>query len=276
MPSRDALVQPDGSFSVGGLTPGEYRLIVRGIPMLGSSDKVTASATVTMGGDDVTGVRLVAAAPLIGKGKVVLSDARAAQGVRPSRLRVMAVPDDELMRGFSDDDSQPRVNDDWSFELKLHPGRTRLFVFGTPPEWDLKAVRFGGVDVTDTGLDVKPNEDLTGIEIELTNRATETTGLATDQRGEPVRDYAVVVFARDPRKWTPHSRSVRTARSDQEGRFRIGGLPSGDYFAYAVEYTEPGQERDVEFLDRIQTLATRFTLDEGETRTLSLQLSTPP
>jgi hypothetical protein len=188
----------------------------------------------------------------------------------------MSIPDDELNRGFSDGEARPPVNDDWSFELKLPPGRTRLFLFGTPPEWDVKAVRSRGVDVTDTGLDVKPGEDLTNIEIELTNRATETTGLVTDQRGEPVRDYAVVVFARDPQKWGPHSRSVRTARSDQDGRFRIGGLPSGDYFGYAVDFIEPGQERDAEFLDRIQTSATPFTLGEGGTRILSLKLNTPP
>ena len=276
MDSRTALVQPDGSFTIGGLTPGEYRLLVRGIPMLGSSEKATASATVTVGGDDVTGVRLVAAKPVIATGKVVLSGARAAQALQPSRLRVMAIPDDELSGGFSDDDARPPVNDDWSFELKLPQGRTRLLVFGTPPEWDVKAVRSRGVDVTDTGLDVKAGVDLTNIEIELTNRATETTGLVTDQRGEPVKDYAVVVFPRDPQRWIPHSRSVRTARSDQEGRFRIGGLPSGDYFAYAVEFVEPGQERDSEFLDKIQPLATRFTLDEGGTRMLSLKLNTPP
>jgi protocatechuate 3,4-dioxygenase beta subunit len=276
MNSRAALVQPDGSFTIGGLTPGEYRLLVRGIPMLGSSEKTTATATITVGADDVTGVRLVAAPPVIATGKVILGGSRAAKALSPAKLRVMAVPDDELSGGFSDGDSQPTVKDDWSFELKLPVGRTRLLVFGTLPEWDLKAVRARGVDVTDTGVDVKPGDDLTNLEIELSDRMTETTGLVTDQRGEPVKDYAVVVFARDPQKWIPHSRSIRTARSDQDGRFRIGGLPPGPYFAYAVEFVEPGQERDVEFLERIQPLATRFLLGEGETRMLTLKLNTAP
>jgi hypothetical protein len=59
--------------------------------------------------------------------------------------------------------------------------------------------------------------------IELTNRVTETTGLVTDDRGEPVKDYAVVIFARDRQKWGAPSRWIRTARSDQDGRFKIGG-----------------------------------------------------
>jgi 5-hydroxyisourate hydrolase-like protein (transthyretin family) len=271
MNGRTTLVQPDGSFRVGGLTPGEYRLVVRAIPMLGSSEAVTASAVVTVGVDDVTGVRVVAGKPVIASGKVVIREARAAQSLRPSALHVIAILDDEMTE-FSHGDAPPTVNDDWTFRVTLPPGRARLHVFGTPPGWDVKVVRSGGVDVTDVGLDVKPTEDLTNIEIELTNRVTETTGLVTDDRGEPVKDYAVVIFARDRQKWGASSRWIRTARSDQDGRFKIGGLPSGEYFACAVDFLEPGQERDLEFLDRIQTLATRFALDEGETHMLKLKL----
>jgi hypothetical protein len=258
------------------LTPGEYRLQVRGVPMLGSSEPVTASAVVTVGGDDVTGVRIAAVKPVIATGKVVLSDARAAQSLRPSTLRVIAIPDEEMAGSLIDGDTRPPVNDDWSFQVTLPPGRTRLQVFGTPPGWDVKAVRSRGIDVTDAGLDVKPSEDLTNIEIELTNRVTATTGLVTDQRDEPVKDYVVVIFARDRQKWESHSRTVRTARSDQDGRFRMGGLPPGEYFACAMDFIEPGQERDVEFLDRIQARATGFGLGEGETRMLNLKLSTVP
>jgi hypothetical protein len=276
MNNLSALVQPDGSFTGAGLTAGEYRLVVRAVPMLGLAESVTASAEVTVGGDDLTGVRLVAGKPVAASGRVVVSDTRAAQSLRPSTLRVIATSvDEETFETFSGD-SLPAVNDDWSFHLKLPPGRTRLFVVGTPPGWDVKEVRFRGTDVTDAGLDVKPNEDLANIEIELTNRVTETTGLVTDQRGEPVKDYSVVIFARDRQKWEPPSRAVRTARSDQEGRFKIGGLPSGEYLACAIDFLEPGQENDLEFLDRIQTLATRFSLSEGEMKLLNLKLNAAP
>jgi hypothetical protein len=272
---RTAMIQPDGSFAVGGLTPGEYRFVARAVSILGSSESNTAIAVVTVGGEDVTGVRLVAGKPSVATGKVVLSDARAAQSLRPSALHVLAVSDDEMSGAMSHDDAPPAVNDDWTFRVTLSPGRTRLWVFGAPG-WDVKAVRAGGVDVTDEGLEVKPAEDVSNVEIELTNRVTDTSGLVTDERGEPVKDYAVVIFSRDPKKWVLPSRSIRTARSDQDGRFKIGGLPSGEYFAYAVDFIEPGQEYDVEFLDRIQTLATRFALGEGETLTLNLKLHKTP
>jgi hypothetical protein len=85
-----------------------------------------------------------------------------------------------------------------------------------------------------------------------------------------------VIFSRDRQRWESPSRSVRTARSDQEGRFQIRGLPSGEYFACAIDIIEPGQESDPEFLDRIQTLAARFSLAEGESKTLNLKLNPAP
>jgi hypothetical protein len=43
-----------------------------------------------------------------------------------------------------------------------------------------------------------------------------------------------------------------------------------------VDFIEPGQEHDPEFLDRIETLATQFALGEGETQTLKLKLHRVP
>jgi len=85
-----------------------------------------------------------------------------------------------------------------------------------------------------------------------------------------------VIFARDRQKWASPSRAVRTTRSDQEGRFKIVGLPSGEYLACAIDFLEPGQENDLEFLDRLQTFATRFSLAEGEMKMLNLKLNAAP
>jgi Carboxypeptidase regulatory-like domain len=273
MNQRNSMVQPDGSFVVGGLTPGEYRIVLHAVPLLGSSEPNIATAVVTVGSDDLTGIRLVAAKASVVAGKLVFADGPAPQSLRPSAFRIIAMPDDDTGGQLSQE--PPAVNDDWTFRLTLPAGRTRLFVSGGSG-WDTKAVRSGDVDVTDVGLDVKPGEDISNLEIELTSRVTETNGLVTDERGETVKDYAVVIFPRDAQKRGSFSRSVRTARSDQEGRFKVGGLPPGQYFAYAADFIEPGQEHDPEFLDGLQTLATPFTLGEGATYTLNLTLHKTP
>ena len=83
--------------------------------------------------------------------------------------------------------------------MKVQPGQ-RLIRLGTQaPGVSLKAVRLNGVDVTDSGIDFRPNQDVTGLEVELTTQQSELSGMVTDARGQTVKDYSVVVFARDAR-----------------------------------------------------------------------------
>ena len=67
---------------------------------------------------------------------------------------------------------------------------------------------------------------------------------------------------------------MRTGRPDQDGRFKITGLPAGSYYAVAVDYIESGDATDPEVLDRIRERATTFSLLDGETKTLDLKVTT--
>jgi hypothetical protein len=69
---------------------------------------------------------------------------------------------------------------------------------------------------------------------------------------------------------------VRSARPDQEGRFRITTVPPGEYLAIAVQGIEDGQSGDPEFLAAIDDNAERITIKPGETRTVTLGLSALP
>ena len=59
---------------------------------------------------------------------------------------------------------------------------------------------------------------------------------------------------------------------DQDGRFKIRALPPGRYYAIALDYVDPNDSGDPEFLDRIRTKATMFSLNDGETKALDLKL----
>ena len=92
------------------------------------------------------------------------------------------------------------------------------------------------------------------------------------RRGQAVKDYSLIVFAQDRERWSPGSRYMRTGRPDQDGRFKITGLPAGQYYAIALDYVEPGDATDPEFLDRMLQKAVRFSLNDGETKTMDLKL----
>src|SRR2546430_16125664 len=92
---------------------------------------------------------------------------------------------------------------DLTFELKVPPGRSLVRLLGrTAGDWTTKAQRLNGVDVIDSGIDVRPGEDITGLEIELSNQQSQVTGTVSNSRGQPLKDYSVVVFSRDHEKWS--------------------------------------------------------------------------
>ncbi len=268
-------IRADGSFTISGLTPGEYTLQVQSQGP-GEPTAEFAATDITVGESDITGVRLAATLPSNASGRVVFTDSAAAQSLRPAALRIMPSPVQLGGIVFGPGMGAGTINEDWTFQVKLRPGMTRLNVSGPPPGWGLKSIRYRGSDVTDAGIDVKPNEDIADIEVELTNRVTEVSGLVATSGGAQVKDYWVVVFARDREKWQPSSRYVRSSRPDQSGRFKISGLPAGNYLAVAVDFIEPGQATDPEFLDRLQNRGISLSLGEGEAKALDLKLTPLP
>jgi hypothetical protein len=110
-----------------------------------------------------------------------------------------------------------------------------------------------------------------GIEIELTSHPTQVSGQVTDSRGAPKKDCTVVIFARDERKLEGASRYISAVRPDQDGKFRVSGLPPGDYHAVAIDRIEPGQWGDPDVLSRIRDQAATLSLGDGETKVVDLK-----
>src|SRR5262249_27376942 len=125
-----AMIRPDGSFTLSGVTPGEYSLQTAG---MGGQNAEFASVDVTVNGDDITGVRLVGALPLTVSGRVIVEPA-AAQSlpVQAIRLMVQPVQFGPPMLGSS---GPSPVNDDLTFEVKGRPGKMHVVLIGQVPGW---------------------------------------------------------------------------------------------------------------------------------------------
>jgi protocatechuate 3,4-dioxygenase beta subunit len=259
------LTRPDGGFTFASLAPGDYTL--RTLPRPG--EKESASMKISVGSADVKDLRLVASAPSTITGRVVVDPAEALS--LPPALMIAAMSMDPTTQSFGNQPS--RVGDDMSFELTAMPGKSRILMTNLPPAWTVRSVRINSTDVIDDGIDVKPNESVGGVEVELTTKVTSVSGLVTDERGDPVKEYTVVFFPADSKRWTPGSRYLRIARPDQEGRFKISGLPPGEYNAIALDKIDQGQSTDPEFLERERNRASTFTVLDGETRTVDLRLN---
>ena len=270
-PSPGGAVRPDGTFTINDVPPGDYQLLTEANGP--AADGGFATADITVAGENVTDVHLIGAALIMATGRVVV-DPAIAQSLRLTTIQVAATPA-EMVNGVSFGPGNPPsyLKEDFTFEVKARPGRFRLFAFGLPPGWTLRAVRYRGVDVTDSGIEFKPQTDLGNIEIELTSRTTTVSGLVNDDHGKPAMEYTVLVFAQDREKWAYGARYSRTARPDQDGRFKIIGLPPGDYSAIALESIENHDSADSEFLESVRSRATSLSINEGETKIVDLRLN---
>jgi protocatechuate 3,4-dioxygenase beta subunit len=274
--AKSSMTRADGGFTLSNVEPGDYVLQsqmmdLAAVAATGSTAAASitesASMPLTVQGRDITGLSLVTGATSTARGTITLVGGAA--GALPGSVMLAAAPPTPMVMTFA---GQVRINDDWTFEATGLTGR-RLFRGLGPGGWILKSVTLNGNDVTDTGIEFRPGEDVSGIEIELAKELSTLAGRVTAPKGEPATDYTVVAFSPDSARWAYLTRFVKVGRPDQSGGFTIAGLPAGDYLVAAVEYLEPGEEQDPDVLERLRAVATSISLKETEKKTLTLKLS---
>jgi 5-hydroxyisourate hydrolase-like protein (transthyretin family) len=277
----------DGTFTISSVAPGDYTLNVTSMRFITSGDgdtmmfraaiggggdggnSETASLPISVAGEDLTNVLIMTSKGGTATGRLAFEG-----GAKPpatAGVRITATEAD--MDGPMGGGSSIAAKEDGSFELKGLSGRRVIRAANLPAGWIVKAVRVNGDDVTDTGVEFKSGQEVTGVEIVATNKSTEVGGTVSGSNGAAVKEYTIVVFSEDAQQWSlPMTRWVTGSRPDQEGRFRVRNLPPGGYYAVALDYVEQGSWGDPELLERLKAHAKRFTLREGGTETLDLKL----
>ena len=286
MMAGNARSDKNGNFTIPNVAPGEYMLQSRVMQFMttGGGDNVmftariggdngaeaeVGSLPITVSGEDLPNVVIVTSKGATASGRIVFDDGSKPSSMTNIRVSAASVDSDGPMVSFGGPGS---VKADGTFELKSLSGTRIIRAVNVPPGWMLKSVRVNGNDVTDSGMDFKAGESITGIEVTLTSKVTEVNGTVKDG-SQQVKDYTVVVFADEPQKWAlANSRYVTGSRPDQDGRFQIKNLPAGGYYAIAIDYLAQGEWNDPDVLERLKSRATSFAINEGETKTLNLTL----
>jgi hypothetical protein len=106
--------------------------------------------------------------------------------------------------------------------------------------------------------------------------ATDLTGVVRDRDGRPVPASVVLAFATEPRLWRPRSRYIRLTQPDTAGRYRIRGLPAGDYYLAAGAAPFEWDVADPEALERLAAGARRVRLSDGASTRQDLRLGPSP
>jgi len=274
-----AQIRPDGKFTLT-LTPGDYVLRVFG---QGTND--TGATELTVNGADIDDLQLVASRPATIRGRIAFTEsATSAAPPRPTVFDMGAVR--EWMIG-QQVRSPAKIKDDGTFEISLQPGHVLIRGAMTggpavpppgpnsPSPWRIRRVLMNDVDVADTGIDVAGGVTVENVVVEFTNRVSSASGRVTDADGKTVRDCYVIVFAQDPVHWTVQTRHLSVSRPAQDDLFHARLLP-GDYYAVAMSDVEVNAWTDPEFLSLARERATKFSIADGETKTIDLAVSPAP
>jgi hypothetical protein len=224
--------------------------------------------------EDVTGLEIRAVIPASITGRVV-KDPRSTGRINLSQTVVSFTSRGEGP-GLSAPASMSAFNldEDGSFRAEVPPGSLTLMLMG-PAGWITRAIRLDGVDVFGYPLEVTPGAH--EIEVVITDSLSSVNGVVVDRRGTPLSGFDVVLFPQDEARWHFMSPLVRQTRSHQNGQFELPLVPPGDYLAVATEGVPFLMLGDaVSTLRRLQTIATRIKVGEGENKTISIRASPAP
>jgi hypothetical protein len=260
--------RPDGSFDMLNAMPGRYTFSVR--PGRGrgavASGGEYASVSAVVAGNDVTHVVIPTVKAGTLRGHFVFDTGAPPANVRPNTILVS-------LSGFLSTGMPytPVTNNDWTFEVSNVAGPGMVRLQPTTTDWFLKTVRLDSKDITDIPTDFSTATDFKSLEVVLTQKRTELSGRFGTIPTPPPSEYVVVVFPENRALWTAQSRFIGVGRPDQQGQFRILGLPPGRYLAAAVDFLETGEERDPELLAGLESAAQLVTLGDAETKRIILE-----
>jgi len=259
--------QPGGQFTVRNLMPGEYTLhaVVR---TPDSKDQETADVPLSIGGTDVDGL-VVTSLPncrIVGR---VTFEGESKPTFPPGSLRL------SVSAPLSIQAPSAQIGPTWEFEIgNIEPGRVTLAFDAMPAGWAVKRIMLNERDVTESPLDLAGGGPPANVVITLTDTPTSLSGVVRQEaRTTAADDYTVVVFADDPSLWREGSKRVLAARPDQNGTYKLTGLPPGRYRAIAVEYLDDGEQWNPEFLRWAGPRAAQVELAEGGAVTLNLTIT---
>ncbi len=303
------LVQPDGRFDFVGVAPGQYLLEARFMPgragggpsgaalaFIGGrgtaaasgarggqspADSMWASQVVSVGEEDVTGlvVGMQPGATITGRLEFVGNSpppppAPPVQPGQPITTRPNGIQLNPL-------DAPPRgraftttVTPDGTFQLPgVVPGRYVVSPAINVPGWPtLQSITLGGVDITDTLLDID-GRDLANLVVTVTDvPLAEIRGTLATSFGNAEAETWIRLFPVERKYWDePFGAFARFKNMRVENNsFTLARIPAGEYYLIAV--SEGGLEwMDKATLDAMARSAERVRVVNGDKKVLEVR-----
>ena len=273
----------DGRFTLGGLMPARY--ILRA--WVGGADnpddtrpplreREVGYISIDVVAADVDSVITLSKAQTV-SGRVIFEGGPVPP---PSQLR-MAVQAGTTGLGWAlatmDRPPTAPVTDKLTFKLAgLYRLPTLFTMTGLPDGWAVKSIRHDGNDITNEPVTLGGGSRPGPIEIVVTNRVAQPSVRVTDERGDALSAFHVVLLSADrARRKSPPAWA--TGAKSQDGVIKLNAMLPGDYYVAALGLEDFGLlMNDLTRLEDYMSIAARVTFAERDDRTLDLRLTRLP
>jgi hypothetical protein len=269
------LIRPgaDGHFVAPPLTPGHYAFVGRasdaGAPVSAPAF-YSGEVDFFVGDSDVSGVILQ-----FDRGVAVTGRLGLPNGSTPAdftRVRLLLTPVDSLA-SMGPAPPAATIAPDGTFKFDgIGAGKWRV-TGSLPGGWSLRSATLDGRDTLDFPFEVAHGQPVSGLVVSVIDRPTEISGTLRDASGQLTSEYSMVAFSTDRALWTSAPRRVSSAvRLSSDGRYRVTGLPPGEYYLSALADFDPVQLGDPAFLESLISQSIKVTLGESERKVQDLKI----
>jgi hypothetical protein len=255
-------VVQNGSFDIGGLSPGSYTLGVIAPNDRAEGGWLTTQHLDIAGDIDVT---LNVGAPLNVSGQVKLEGLPAVAGSnQPGAVSLKGIQMTLLATGFG----KPAVTgDDGSFTFSgVRPGKYTIGVAGMPPGGYLKAILSEGHDVID-GLEIKATAP--SLDVRISMSAAELGGQVTVAPGEQLNTAEMVLIPDPPQP--QHPWIYKRQATNPGGEITIKNIAPGRYRLWAIEQIERFVQFDPDWFKIHLDRSIPVTFGENQHQSVSIK-----
>lgn len=262
-------MRKDGTFLIPDVSPGSYTIVatVEGsVPMM-------ARQSLQVGSSNVEGVRLSPQPGATIRGRLRLEGKKGQFDPTQLFVSLRSVDGEDEALGMLQtalgQGLDAHVNADGTFEWSNVPTGSYVVQFtenSGASELAIKSVLAGGRDVSDTGVAV--NGGVVALDLVATTDGGVIEGVIADANGNPIPDAVVIAVPNPTRR---NRADFRKAVSDQNGRFSLPGLRSGQYTVLAWESLDGEPYYDREFLKSYEDRGTAVQVSEGERKAMRVK-----
>jgi len=269
IPTRDVFILPDGTFSFRNVPPGRYQIRARA-EIEPEGQALFSIYTITVDGRDLSDLEMTLSPGANLEGSLVVEAVSAPRPVSFAGIRVRAPSVDG---GSFGDALSGDVRPDGSYRIRgLMAGRHYVTVEGLQYPWVLKSVTYRGQDITDGALEAESGQEFKDVRVTITDASSEVNGAVKTSGGRYAGDALVLIIPSSEQAWTRTSRRFRLLRTDSSGRFRIRGLPAGEYRALATYDLDESEAYRGDLLRELVVQGVPLVIADRERRAVDLPL----